>query len=102
MDELGAESIFCCEFSATSQSSRDRGEIQVESCMMSKTEGSAVEELRGYLALHVSFAHITPSWLAGPAFRKQVRSRKVDKYSAVFVRRVFRYVTKGYVEPDLR
>ncbi len=61
MDKLIAESIFCCDFSATSQSGRDRGEMQVGRCMMRKREGRVVEELRGYLALHVSFAHITPT-----------------------------------------
>ena len=38
--------------------------MQVGSGVMRKMEGSVVEELQDYLALHVSFAHITPSTLA--------------------------------------
>jgi hypothetical protein len=52
--------IFCCEFSATSQSTRNRGERQRGSGTMGRGKKKAMEELQGYLALHVNFAHISP------------------------------------------
>jgi hypothetical protein len=58
--ELAAESIFCCDFSATSQSSSNGGRMQVGGGMINVAMCPVVEELKCYLALHVSFAHITP------------------------------------------
>jgi hypothetical protein len=37
--------------------------MQVRSGVMGKMECIIVIELQGYLALHVSFAHITPYWI---------------------------------------
>ena len=58
--ELAAESTFCYEFSAASQSSSNQGRRQVGSGMIRVAICLVTEELKGYLALHVSFAHITP------------------------------------------
>lgn len=44
---------FCCEFSVTSWNE----ENGLESCLISIVE----QEQNGYLALHVSFAHISPT-----------------------------------------
>jgi hypothetical protein len=67
-DELAAESIFCCDFSATSQSSINGGKTQGGSdfsgiCLWPGWKQASVSS-----ALHVSFAHITPISSDGKVF----------------------------------
>jgi len=58
---LAAESIFCCQFSATSYSSSKGAKMQVGSGMKRKARHMGVGQSECYLALHVSFAHISPT-----------------------------------------
>src|SRR6266700_4778597 len=58
--QLTAESIFCCEFSATSQSTSKRERMQVERDLSGICSWLDWKQPGGYFALHVSFAHITP------------------------------------------
>jgi WD40 repeat protein len=59
--KLAAESIFCCQFSATSQSSSNRGQTQEGRDFRGICLWSGWKQANGSSALHVSFAHITPS-----------------------------------------
>jgi len=50
--------------------------MQVGSDAMRKMGGLAMEELQGYLALHVSFARVSPGPLANPVGTHQDWDRK--------------------------
>jgi hypothetical protein len=61
--ELTAESTFCCQFSAASQFPSNVGRMQVGSDLSGICSSTGRKQPGGYFALHVSFAHITPTWL---------------------------------------